>query len=100
MMKDFSGWIDYLRKRNCLRQIDKEVDIQFEIAAVTKKPDGQAAPFFKNVKNHHIPRVANTIFSRPVMAEAPGVSVERRMSRYLEAISSPLGPRDLAKTEL
>lgn len=89
-MRDFREWIDFLEKKGNLQAVNRDVDIQFELAAVTKKLDKKTAVYFKNVKGFRFPVAANTLFSREVMAEALGVPAAELVDCYLKAVSSPV----------
>jgi len=89
---DFRNYLGQLEKKGDLVRIRKDVDPQYEIAAVMVKAALQRAPalLFENVKGHEIPVVANLCASRDRLAMALGTSPEQVCAIYRERLSRPL----------
>jgi len=90
---DMREFLDELRKRDDLVEIDKAVSTDFEIAAYIRKSSDTGGPcfLFNNVTGREGWRVAGSMYSDPrrILA-ALDVPVERATPRYLDAIKNPI----------
>ena len=95
------GWLDYLREKNLLREVTREVDLKYEIAAVGKKTDEKHATLFPKIKGASMPVVtgiASTrqmyadIFNMPVSELADTFAKAQAMPRECEIIDSASAP--------
>ncbi|MDR1660015.1 MAG: UbiD family decarboxylase [Desulfovibrio sp.] len=82
-------WIDYLRGKNMLRNIPREVDLKYELAAIGKKADGKFASFFSNVKGHTMPVITGIAYTRQMYADMLGVSVNDLADTFAQAQTVP-----------
>ncbi len=73
MVKSLREWMEYLKKRGLLREVAREVDLNFELAAVGKKADGKFATLFTRVRGAPMPVVTGLASSRELFAELLGV---------------------------
>jgi 2,5-furandicarboxylate decarboxylase 1 len=62
--KDFRGFMMMLEKENELVHVKREVNTEYEIAAVTAKLDGKQAIFFENVRDSKI-RITCNVLATP-----------------------------------
>ncbi len=93
-LKDLRSFLTLLEERGQLAHVEKEVDPKHEIAAVMLRSalaDGPAL-FFKNVKGHKFPAVANIGASRLRMAWALGQDMSTVRGEYRRRIENPLPP--------
>lgn len=90
---DMREFLDALRKRDDLVEIDKPVSTEFEIAAYIRKSSDTGGPcfLFSNVSGQPGWRVTGSMYSDPrrILA-ALDVPVEKATARYLEAIANPV----------
>ncbi len=98
MAKDLRGFLrEYEReypKEFC--RIKREVDPQFEVAAIlTKLEEMRKLPilFYENVKGSSFPVVTNVNSTRKKIASSIGVDPKKFRETYLAAIENPLPPR-------
>lgn len=97
--KSFRTWLEYLQSREQLAVIDRKVDLQFELAAVAKKLDGQKAAFFTQVADYQIPVVSGICSTREQFAEALETDPYGIIPKFTEAVSSPLPCKLIGKEE-
>ncbi|WP_017729030.1 UbiD family decarboxylase [Halalkalibacterium ligniniphilum] len=83
-------WLKYLEEKNEVAIIDKNVSLNHEIAAITKKLDGHKAAFFTNVENYRTPVIAGTATTRQQFAEALNINEQELHERFLAAMDAPL----------
>jgi 2,5-furandicarboxylate decarboxylase 1 len=82
-------WLDKLQTAGILKTIGREVDLQFEMAALGKKADGKYTLLFTNVKNGKMPVVTGVAGSREVFAQAVGVPVKKLVDTVAAAQANP-----------
>ena len=93
-LKDLRSFLTLLEERGQLAHVEKEVDPKHELAAVMLRSalaDGPAL-FFKNVKGHKLPAVANIGASRLRMAWALGQDMSTVRGEYRRRLENPLPP--------
>lgn len=88
--KTLRDWMNYLKEKDQLATITKDVSKEFEIAAVTKKLDGHKAVFFPNVKNYDMPVIAGTASTREQFASALNITQEELNEKFLDALDNPI----------
>src|ERR1019366_651398 len=66
-------WLDHLAARDRLAVMNPNAALRFEIAAISKRLDGQKATFFPRPDGHPVPVVSNLVSDRGWLAEAIGV---------------------------
>ncbi|WP_126424923.1 UbiD family decarboxylase [Brevibacillus marinus] len=94
--KTFRTWLEHLHATGRLAVIEKQVSLQFEIAALAKKLDGKQAAFFTKVEDYSIPVVSGICSTRQDFAEALGTDPAGVIPKFIEAMASPLPCRLLA----
>lgn len=82
-------WLNHLRQSDRLATIDREVSLNFELAAVAKHLDGKKAAHFMNVENHRIPVISGVASTRRMFAEACETSDPELTQRFTEATERP-----------
>lgn len=97
--KTLRTWLEYLKSRERLAVIEKQVSLQFELAAVAKKLDGKKAALFTQVENYKIPVVSGICSTREQFAEAMETDPYNVISRFTEAVSAPLPCKQVRKEE-
>ncbi len=92
MIEDLQDQIRLLEARGELLRVSRQVDVRFQLAAISKKLEAGQAVLFENVKDYSIPVVAGTDNSRSRIARALGTDDIHLTAWYLEAIRNPLPP--------
>lgn len=82
-------WMGYLRERGLLKEISREVDPRFELAAVGKKADTLFAPLFSRVKGYDMPVVTGLASTRELFAELLGVARDGLGEAFMAAQNNP-----------
>lgn len=99
--RDLRAYLETLEEKGKLRRIKKEVDRNWEIAAVCRQlfykipPERRPALLFENVKGFKIPLVAGVLgASRQIYAIGLETdSFEGITSKWVEALGKPIPPR-------
>ena len=86
--KDFRGFMMMLEKENELVHVKREVNTEYEIAAVTAKLDGKQAVFFENVRDSKI-RITCNVLATP-----------RRFYLALGGTTEKLNEHDVVKKKI
>jgi len=92
-MKNFPtlrDWIDDLAEHDLLTIAKPGLSLNFELAALAHRLDGEKATFFPKPSGHTIPVVSGIMSNRPWIARAMGVDEKGILKKYQEAVSSPL----------
>ncbi len=84
--------VDLLDKKGLLVEINKSVDIKYEIATLMKMLDGKPI-LFEQVKGFSMPVVANLCSSRELIALGLGIEEREIISKLANAIDNPQEPR-------
>ncbi|PFN99403.1 3-octaprenyl-4-hydroxybenzoate carboxy-lyase [Bacillus sp. AFS076308] len=87
--KTFRTWLKHLQTEGRLAVINRNVSLQYEIAAVSKKLDGKKATYFTNVEDYSIPVVSGICSSREDFAEALETDQYGIIHKFNEAVASP-----------
>ena len=82
-------WLAYLQQTDRLAVIDRQVSLNFELAAVAKHLDGKKAAYFTNVEDYQIPVIAGTASTRQMFAEACETTNYDLIHRFTEAVANP-----------
>lgn len=85
----FRGWIEYLESKGLLVRVNKNIGPEHQLAALTKKVDGQKAIFFEHVGNCQMPVVSNLFFSRDCCGWCMEVHRDQLAEHILNAIEQP-----------
>jgi 4-hydroxy-3-polyprenylbenzoate decarboxylase len=93
---DLRQLIDYLKAKNDILVIEKEIDPIYEMSGLMKSLDGGPVLLFTNVKGYHGHSVIANIFSdRARIAELFDAEDEYLAKRLAEAIKSPIAPKEV-----
>jgi 2,5-furandicarboxylate decarboxylase 1 len=87
--KTLRTWLQYLQSKGRLAVIDKNISLQFEVAALSKKLDGKKAAFFTNVEDYSIPVVSGICSSREDFSEALETNQYELIQKFTDAVASP-----------
>jgi 2,5-furandicarboxylate decarboxylase 1 len=83
-------WLDHLAARDRLAVIRPEVSLQFELAAIAKRLDGQKATVFPRPGGHAMSVISGLVSDRQWIADAMGVDSGDVLARFQEAMLNPL----------
>lgn len=83
-------WLDYLAARDRLMIAKPGIDLRFELAAISKRLDGEKAVLFPHPSHHAVPVVSNLVSDRGWLADAMGVPSSRLLQNFQRASSEPL----------
>lgn len=85
------GWLAHLAATNRLALTRENVALEYELAAIAKRLDGEKAVLFPNPGDRErIPVISGFMSARPWVAEALGVDEDELLTRYREAAEKPL----------
>ncbi|HSQ03043.1 MAG TPA: UbiD family decarboxylase [Burkholderiales bacterium] len=90
------AWLDRLAAQGRLAVIRPDRSLQFELAAIAARLDGERATFFPSPGGHTIPVVSGIVSQRAWIADAMGVTQERMLKRFQEAVQQPLPCEEIA----
>lgn len=90
-------WLDHLSEHGRLAVIKPEVKLRYELAAISKRFDGEKATFFPRPGGHPIPVVSALLGDRAWIADAMGVPHAEMLRRFGEAVANPLPWREVPK---
>jgi 2,5-furandicarboxylate decarboxylase 1 len=90
------GWLDDLAARDRLAIIRPNVDLRYELAAISKWFDGRKATFFPSPAGHSMPVVSALLGDRVWIADAMGVAPAAVLDRFADAAANPLPWREVA----
>lgn len=88
-------WLDHLSEHGRLAVIKPEVKLKHELAAISKRFDGEKATFFPRPGGHPIPVVSGLLGDRLWIADAMGVPHAEMLRRFGEAVANPLPWREV-----
>jgi 2,5-furandicarboxylate decarboxylase 1 len=87
--KTFRTWLAHLQTTGRLATIDKNVSLEYEVAAIAKKLDGKKATYFTSVEDYEIPVVSGICSTREDFAEALETDQYNVITKFTEAVSAP-----------
>lgn len=85
----FRQWLTFLEEKGLLKQVSRQVDLEYELAAVGKRADGLHAVRFTNVKGHKMPVVTGVAGSRDMLAAALNTTVNDLVPKFARAVEKP-----------
>ncbi len=91
------GWLDNLAEHDRLAVIKPGVALRHELAAISKRLDGQKATFFPRPDGHAIPVVSGLLGDRSWIADAMGVPAGDVLARFSHAAANPLPWREVSR---
>jgi 2,5-furandicarboxylate decarboxylase 1 len=83
-------WLDHLAARDRLAVIRPGISLQFELAAIAKRLDGEKATLFPQPGGHTMPVISGLVSDRQWIAEAMGVDSSQVLARFQDAALNPL----------
>jgi 2,5-furandicarboxylate decarboxylase 1 len=97
--RTFRTWLEHLQMTDRLAVIDRKVSLQYEVARIAKKLDGKKATYFTQVEDYKIPVVSGICLTREDFAEALETDQYGVISKFTEAMASPVPCRLLNKQQ-
>jgi len=88
-------WLDHLAAHDRLAVIRPGVGLRHELAAISKRLDGERATFFPKPGGHDIAVVSGLLGDRSWIADAMGVSGGEVLARFADAAANPLPWREV-----
>ncbi len=88
-------WLDHLKNCDRLAIIRPDIALQYELAAISKRLDGETATYFPRPDGHTIPVISGLLAKRSWIAEAMGVTSDQVLSRFADASANPLPWREV-----
>ncbi|MEM3264698.1 MAG: UbiD family decarboxylase [Thermoplasmata archaeon] len=102
-IRSMRQWMELLKNENHLIEINKKVDLRYELSAVGKKADGKYALQFKNVfyngREFKIPVVTNLLNTRQLIEKAIGAIPGHLLEYFSHAQSNPMEPKIIDKND-
>ncbi len=84
------SWIDRLEETGRLARVKPEAPLEFTLAAIAKRCDGEKATLFPKPGGHDLSIVSGIVSSRPWIAEAMGVDEDDMLDRFRDAVLNPV----------
>ena len=84
------SWLDRLDETGRLVRTKPYVPLEFTLAAIAKRLDGEKATLFPAPGGHELSVISGLVASRPWIAEAMGVDESDMVDRYRNAVLHPL----------
>lgn len=88
-------WLDHLSEHGRLAVIRPEVKLDHELAAISKRFDGEKATYFPRPGGHPIPVVSGLLGDRLWIADAMAVPHAEMLRRFSDAAANPLPWREV-----
>ncbi len=95
----FRGFLRHLSAKGDLAVIRDNVDLTYELAAISKKLDGRKATFFPKPGGHAVPVVSGIVSRREWIADAMGVPQSKLLDHYRKAAASPLPWKEVPRAK-
>ena len=92
-------WLDHLQQSDRLAVVDRQVSLDFELAAVAKHLDGKKATYFTAPEGHQIPVVAGVASTREMFAEACETTNYNLIHKFNKAVENPRPCSHVDKSE-
>lgn len=86
----FRKWLAFLEEEGLLKQVSREVDLKYELAAVGKRADGQYAIRFNDVRGYRMPVVTGIVGNRGMLAAALDTTVADLVPEFARAVGNPM----------
>ena len=88
-------WLDHLAANDRLAIMRPGVALRHELAAISKRLDGERASFFPRPDGHAIAVVSGLLGQRSWIADAMGVAGSEVLGRFAESAANPLPWREV-----
>jgi len=92
-LADLRSLIAYLEQRGKIKHVTKEVDPDFELAAIVRSGRGKQPFWFERIKGYAVPMVAGLGGDRELLAESMGIRERELVPHLIDAIVRPLPTR-------
>lgn len=92
-------WLRTLHEEGELAVINKPVSTRFEMAAYTKRYDGERPVYFPEVEGYDMPVVGGIASTRAHFAKALGCTLEEMPEKFLDAIDNPMALKHVTSDE-
>lgn len=96
--KSLREWMEVLEQDGALKHVKKEVNLEYELAAVGKKACGKYALIFDHPvgenlpADNQIPVITGICGSRAMFAKSMGVTVDEMSKHFADAQAHPIAP--------
>ncbi len=87
------SWINSLKDKERFEKIEKKVKLQWEVAAISKKFDGQSAVFFRNTDGPDVPIISNILCNREWYSEKLGLNSRDLLKELIEKQQKKIEPK-------
>jgi len=84
------SWIDRLEETGRLARTKADIPLEFTLAAIAKRLDGEKATLFPTPGGHALSVISGLVAARPWIAEAMGVDETDMLDRYRDAVLHPV----------
>ena len=84
------SWIDRLEETGRLARTKADIPLEFTLAAIAKRLDGEKATLFPAPGGHALSVISGLVAARPWIAEAMGVDETDMLDRYRDAVLHPV----------
>lgn len=91
------SWLDRLDETGRLVRTKPDVPLEFTLAAIAKRLDGDKATLFPSPGGHELSVISGLVAARPWIAEAMGVDEADMLTRYRDAVINPLPWTEVAR---
>ena len=89
-------WLDHLAAHDRLAVVRQGVKLRHELAAISKRLDGERATFFPHPDGHAMPVVSGLLGARAWIADAMGVAGREVLAKFSDAAANPLPWHEVA----
>ncbi len=83
------SWLDRLEETGRLARTKPDIPLEFTLAAIAKRLDGEKATLFPTPGGHALSVISGLVAARPWIAEAMGVDETDMLDRYRDAVLHP-----------
>ena len=84
------SWLDRLEETGRLARTKPDNPLEFTLAAIAKRLDGEKATLFPTPGGHALSVISGLVAARPWIAEAMGVDETDMLDRYRDAVLHPV----------
>lgn len=84
------SWVDRLEETGRLARAKPGVPLEFTLAAISKRCDGEKATLFPSPGGHDLAVLSGIVSSRPWIAEAMGIDEDDMLNRFRDAVLNPV----------
>ncbi|MDI9258720.1 UbiD family decarboxylase [Alicyclobacillus sendaiensis] len=86
----FRAWLEHLRNTGRLVDVEVEVNLRYEVAAIAKRLDGRKAVLFHRPSGVNVPVASGVVSHRRWIAEALGCTLHDLVHRFRAACDQPM----------